>query len=73
MRLIILLSPAAIGYYVLRDLPVILKHESLARGLSQIILISALGLAISLFIQYSREVYKIKKRLGPKAYEWLIK
>lgn len=67
----LLLIPVA-GYYLLRDIATLIKHEDLLRGLSLFILTAFVLLFFCAWLNIARELCKVKKQVGSNAYEWMV-
>jgi 4-amino-4-deoxy-L-arabinose transferase-like glycosyltransferase len=61
-----------IAYYIRRDLPAVIAHPELARGLAIFFLVALSGLLFTLSLQVHKEKEQIKKKLGEKTYNWLV-
>lgn len=68
----LLLIPVA-GYYLMRDMATLIKHEDLLRGLSLFILTALVGLLFCAWLNIARELNKVKKQIGNIAYEWMVR
>ena len=60
-----------VAFYVRRDLPAVLSHPELVKGLSMFFLVALSGLLIALSLQVHKEKEKVKKKLGERTYNWL--
>ena len=66
----ILLLPILI-YYIIRDLPTLLEHSELFKGLSLFVLLTFALIFLSGWIQSVRSETRLRKKLGDKTYDWL--
>ena len=62
-----------VAYYVRRDLPAVLAHPELLRGLAIIFLVGLSGVSVALAAQFHKENQQLKKKLGEENYNWLIR
>ena len=62
-----------VAYYIRRDLPAILSHPELVRGLAIFFLVALSGLLLALSLQIQKEREQVKKKLGEQTYNWLAK
>lgn len=60
-----------IAYYVRRDLPAVISHPDLVKGLAIFSLVALSGLLLALSLQVHKEKEKIKRKLGENTYNWL--
>lgn len=60
-------------YYIQRDLPIVLAHQELVKGLILFFMITLSALLLALTLQIHKEMKQIKKKLGDKTYKWLTK
>jgi len=61
-----------VAYYVRRDLPAVLAHPELLRGLAIFFLVALSGLLLALSLQDHKEKELVKKKLGEDTYNWLV-
>ena len=61
-----------VAYYVRRDIPAVLAHPELLRGLAIFFLVALSGLLFALGLQVHKEKVILQKKLGEKTYDWLV-
>lgn len=68
----ILLLPI-IGFYLVRDIATLLAHEDLVRGLALFILTFFTLLFFTAWLNIARELSKVRKQIGGKTFDWMLK
>lgn len=66
----LLLLPILI-YYIIRDLPTLLEHSELFKGLSLFVLLTLSLIFLTGWVNSFKSETRLRKKLGNKTYDWL--
>ena len=68
----LLLIPVA-GYYLMRDMAMLINHGDLVRGLALFVLTFLVLLLSAICLNVINELNKVKKQIGDSAYKWMVR